>query len=125
MKDFHNFIAIAFAKPSDHRQLLIVLLHMHISTDAMNAMEFRQYILKDLTIDEREFVMKYEVLRRKTFMAGWPHQNSDSLCGDKMARAGFYFIGKCCGCSCFGKCCLNNSRYQSQKVQSMHPFPIV
>jgi len=59
--------------------------------DEMAPREFLTYVLKELTLEERESLMVDERQRRKSFLVNWPHSNN--LSGVKLAQAGFYCVG--------------------------------
>ncbi|KAF6029127.1 XIAP [Bugula neritina] len=56
----------------------------------MSPKEFLTYVLKELTLEERESLMVDERQRRKTFLVNWPYDDQRS--GVKMAQAGFYSL---------------------------------
>jgi len=69
-----------------------MFLHLNVFVDEMAPREFLTYVLKELTLEERESLMVDERQRRRTFLVNWPH--SGRLSGVKMAQAGFYCLGE-------------------------------
>ncbi|KAF6029130.1 IAP1 [Bugula neritina] len=74
--------------PENHNPLLPLSLQQRL--DDMNPKEFLTYVLKELTLEERESLMVDEKQRRKTFLVNWPYDDQRS--GVKMAQAGFYSL---------------------------------
>lgn len=76
--------------------LVITFIIYHSSclviTDSMSPREYLTYVLKELSLEERDSLMVDEKQRRKTFLVNWPHDSN--LSGVKMAMAGFYCVGK-------------------------------
>ena len=68
----------------------ILPLTLQQKLDEMGPQEFLNYVLKDLTLRERESLMVDEGQRRKTFQVNWPY--SGNLSGVRMAQAGFYYV---------------------------------
>lgn len=60
-------------------------------TDAMTPQDFKEFVFKQLTLEERESLMVDEKQRRKTFLTNWPH--GSSLKPIRMAQCGFYSVG--------------------------------
>ncbi|KAF6022941.1 hypothetical protein EB796_018751 [Bugula neritina] len=75
--------------PDNHNPLLPLALQKKL--DEMAPREFLTYVLKELTLEERESLMVDERQRRKSFLVNWPHSNN--LSGVKLAQAGFYCVG--------------------------------
>jgi len=74
--------------PENHNPLLPLSLQQRL--DDMSPKEFLTYVLKELTLEERESLMVDERQRRKTFLVNWPYDDQRS--GVKMAQAGFYSL---------------------------------
>ncbi|XP_067930248.1 baculoviral IAP repeat-containing protein 7-like [Watersipora subatra] len=70
----------------------VIPLTLQKELDQKTPREYLSYINNDLTTEERESLMVDEGQRRRTFQTQWPHDGT--LSGNKMAEAGFYYLGE-------------------------------
>lgn len=73
-------------------RFFITQKYLFFMLDEMSPREFLTYVLKELSLEERDSLMIDEKQRRKTFLINWPHDNQMSSV--RMAQAGFYCVGK-------------------------------